>query len=154
MIARPDFVFQGHFGVVYRGTFTPMGTACSLEVAIKTIQQSQNKDELAGQEEDLIKEAKIMARANGFLKDQKTFHDNIVNLQGMVFQVVKKISTEIKVFIFDMNGSTKVFITSNHRGPSDPSAFCFSPSLPVSHFQGEGFTWSWSTALKGTSNPI
>ena len=91
MIARPDFVFQGHFGVVYRGTFTPMGTACSLEVAIKTIQQSQNKDELAGQEEDLIKEAKIMARANGFLKDQKTFHDNIVNLQGMVFQVVKNI---------------------------------------------------------------
>ena len=86
-VARPDFVFQGHFGVVYRGTFTPMGTACSLEVAIKTIQQSHNKDELAGQEEDLIKEAKIMARANGFLKDQKTFHDNIVNLQGMVFQV-------------------------------------------------------------------
>ena len=107
MIARPDFVFQGHFGVVYRGTFTPMGTACSLEVAIKTIQQSQNKDELAGQEEDLIKEAKIMARANGFLKDQKTFHDNIVNLQGMVFQVVNKFSTEIKVFIFDKIGSTK-----------------------------------------------
>ena len=96
MIARPDFVFQGHFGVVYRGTFTPMGTACSLEVAIKTIQQSQNKDELAGQEEDLIKEAKIMARANGFLKDQKTFHDNIVNLQGMVFQVVKKIPLKSK----------------------------------------------------------
>ena len=76
-----------------------MGTACSLEVAIKTIQQSQNKDELAGQEEDLIKEAKIMARANGFLKDQKTFHDNIVNLQGMVFQVVKKIPLKSK-FLF------------------------------------------------------
>ena len=84
-----------------------MGTACSLEVAIKTIQQSHNKDELAGQEEDLIKEAKIMARANGFLKDQKTFHDNIVNLQGMVFQVVNEFSTEIKVFIFDKIGSTK-----------------------------------------------
>ena len=102
-VDRPDLVFQGHFGVVYRGTFAPMGTACSLEVAIKTIQQSHNRDELAGQEEDLIKEAKIMARANGFLKDQKTFHDNIVNLQGMVFQVVNKFSTEIKVF-FEKNG--------------------------------------------------
>ena len=140
-VASPASNFQGHFGVVYRGTFTPMGTACSLEVAIKTIQQSHNKDELAGQEEDLIKEAKIMARANGFLKDQKTFHDNIVNLQGMVFQVVKKFPLKSKFsFLTRIDRSTRVFITSNHRCPSDPSTFCFSPSLPVSHFQGEGFT--------------
>ena len=84
---------SGNFGVVFRGTFTPEGCLAPMDVAIKGMKNSEDFN-------DLVKEAKIMARVNGFINPDKTkpqkitFHDNVVNLQGMVCQYDNLYSVE------------------------------------------------------------
>ena len=72
---------KGNYGEVFRGTFTPEGCVSPLDVAIKTA----DKNNPSGLK-DLAKEAEIMARLNGYLANSITFHDNVINMQGIVHQ--------------------------------------------------------------------
>ena len=70
---------KGNYGEVFRGTFTPEGCVLPLDVAIKTAHSQSGL-------KDLAKEAEIMARLNGYLTSSITFHDNVINMQGIVHQ--------------------------------------------------------------------